>query len=65
KNNIISKLTEKAGRNENPTWCPDSRHIVFSSNRSGSYQLYSVDYDGTHLRQLTSGGENKMPGWQK
>lgn len=65
KNNIISKLTENAGRNENPTWCPDSRHIVFSSNRSGTYQLYSVDYDGTHLRQLTSGGENKMPGWQK
>lgn len=65
KNNTISKLTENAGRNENPTWCPDSRHIIFSSNRSGTYQLYTVDYDGTNLRQLTSGSENKMPYWQK
>ena len=65
KNNTISKLTENAGRNENPTWCPDSRHIIFSSNRSGAYQLYTVDYDGSNLRQLTSAGENKMPAWQK
>ena len=65
KNNSIIKLTENSWRNENPCWSPDGRHVVFSSNRSGRYQLYTVDYDGTNLRQLTSTGENKMPGWQK
>jgi len=64
-NNTISKLTENAWRNENPTWSPDGRHIIFASNRSGSYQLYTIDYDGANLRQLTYSGENKMPAWQK
>jgi len=65
KNNTIIKLTEDARRNENPSWSPDGRHIIFSSNRSGRYQLYTVDYDGSNLRQVTSRGENKMPSWQK
>jgi TolB protein len=38
---------------------------MFSSNRTGAYQLYTVDYDGANLRRLTSQGENKMPAWQK
>jgi len=65
KDNTIIKLTEQSGRNENPTWSPDGRHIVFASNRSDSYQLYTIDYDGGNLRQLTFKGENKMPEWQK
>lgn len=63
--NSITKLTENAGRNENPSWSPDGRHIVFTSNRSGSHQLYLMDYDGANLKRLTNTGENKMPKWQK
>lgn len=65
KDNTVIKLTEQSGRNENPTWSPDGRHLVFASNRSGSYQLYTIDYDASNLRQLTFKGENKMPEWQK
>jgi TolB protein len=60
-----AQLTQGAGRNENPSWAPDGRHIVFSSNRSGSFQLYSMLVDGTELRQLTRTGNNTMPVWIK
>ena len=30
--------------------------MVFASNRSGSYEIYSMSIDGTNVRQLTKGG---------
>jgi len=65
KRNEMSKLTENAGRNENPSWSPDGRHLAFTSNRGGRYQIYLIDYDGQNVKAITSGGENRMPKWQK
>lgn len=65
KTNTTIKITENAGRNENPSWSPDGRHLVFTSNRTGKYQIYVVDYDGSNVKRLTSKGENKMPKWQR
>jgi TolB protein len=65
KTNRVIKLTQDAGRNEMPSWSPDGRHIIFASDRSGAYQIYSVDYDGKNLKQLTFKGKNTMPSWQK
>ena len=59
------QLTHGAGRNENPTWAPDGRHLVFASNRNGSMQIYTMLADGTEVRQLTSQGNNTMPVWGK
>jgi len=61
----INKLTESFARNESPCWSPDGRHLIISSNRSGKIQLYSIDYDGTNVRQLTFQGENKLPDWSR
>jgi len=61
--NEVSKLTESNARNESPCWSPDGRHIIFSSNRSGTIQLYVIDYDGANFRVLTSKGQNKLPEW--
>ena len=59
----IVELTRDAGRNERPSWAPDGRHIVFESTRSGTRQIWAMLADGTHLRQLTSQGQNESPNW--
>lgn len=61
----ITKLTESFARNESPCWSPDGRHLIVSSNRSGKIQLYSIDYDGSNVKRLTSQGENKLPDWSR
>lgn len=63
--NQTFKITESYARNESPTWSPDGRHIIFSSNRTGTVQLYSIDYDGANRRMLTSKGTNKLPDWSR
>ena len=57
------ELTRDAGRNERPSWAPDGRHIVFESTRSGTRQIWTMLADGSHLRQLTSQGQNESPNW--
>lgn len=41
--------------NLDPTWSPDGAQIAFVSTRSGTPELWMVNWDGTNLRQLTSG----------
>ena len=37
-----------------PTWSPDGKAIVFSSDRTGHFELYMVKTDGSGLTRLTS-----------
>lgn len=64
-NGQFVQLTHGAGRNENPSWAPDGRHIVFSSDRTRSQQIWTMLADGTQLQQLTRQGANVMPVWSK
>lgn len=48
------KLTWEGTVNERPRWSPDSKQIVFVSNRSGSSQIWMMDADGKNTKQLTS-----------
>jgi TolB protein len=56
-------LTHSEGKNENPVWAPDGRHLVFASTRTGKSQIYTMLADGTQVKQLTKEGDNKMPVW--
>lgn len=54
-----------AGRNEDPSWAPDSRHLVFRSSRGGTNQLWVLDTEsGSPPRQLTNvNGPARLPAW--
>ncbi len=43
-------------RDASPSWSPDSRQVVFSSNRDGTDNIWMIDRDGRNLRQLTTKG---------
>jgi len=36
-----------------PSWSPDGKRILFSSNRTGIFAVYVMNVDGTELRRLT------------
>src|SRR5580658_4523858 len=47
------QLTQDGSVNERPRWSPDSRQIYFVSNRGGTQQIWLMDADGSHPRQIT------------
>lgn len=51
------QITTLGGANFGPSWTPDGKRIVFSSNykdpRSGNFDLYLINKDGTGLEQIT------------
>lgn len=47
-----------------PTWSPDGSQIAFVSNRSGSSEIWTINVDGSNLRQVTFGGVDvRFPQW--
>ena len=49
----LKRLTHAKGYNAEGSYSPDSKQIVFCSNRDGNLELYVMDADGGHVRQLT------------
>jgi TolB protein len=56
--NVLDRTVKQqtsSGRNENASFAPDSRHMVFTSTRSGVAQLWIMDTQSGAARQLTHG----------
>ena len=51
-----------SGSNLMPKWSPNGRQIAFATDRSGMFQVYVMNDDGSDLRQLTTEG-GAMPAW--
>ncbi|HEX2569146.1 MAG TPA: protein kinase [Polyangia bacterium] len=52
----LRKLTSDAYDNDFPNFAPDGQTIIYSSNRSGSHELWEVPAGGGKAMRLTSGG---------
>lgn len=56
----VRQLTTGRGSCEYPSWAPNGRHLIFSCNRSGTWQLNQIDRLGTKLRPIAVGPGNSM-----
>ena len=59
------QLTDDIHNDRGPRWSPDGGTIAFYSNRSGSYEIWTIRPDGSGLTQLTDspGKSTRSPVW--
>ena len=50
------QITQGSKNNERPRWSPDSKRIVFVSNRSGISQLWILSVDSGEVKPVNTGG---------
>jgi TolB protein len=53
------------GRNEDPSWAPDGRHLIFASTRTGPRQLHVIDLETGKVRILATPGNAQLPAWSR
>lgn len=60
----LVRLTKGQSRNLSPVWSPDGRHILFYSDRSGSYELYEMTDEGMGIHPIFNQTQLKSTGFQ-
>lgn len=58
----IEQITSR-GNNEDPSWAPDGRNIVYTSVGDGQGGLYIIDVESKTRRMLAPGGNLRMAEW--
>jgi TolB protein len=49
----VRRLTFFEKGEDDPSWSPDGRSILFTSQRDGNQEVYAMDVDGSNQRNLT------------
>jgi Tol biopolymer transport system component len=64
---VVRSLTADAGsQNVQPAWSPDGTQIAFSSNRSGTYQIYVLDLSTLAVTRVTNdSAHDYQPNWSR
>jgi TolB protein len=68
---LVARMGERArltqltweGQNEDPSWAPDGRHLVFRGERSWGKGLFVVDTVTGNIRPILSGVDVTTPQW--
>jgi TolB protein len=61
----LTRLTNSISNDMSPEWSPDGKRILFSRDKSGleNKGIFSMDPDGSNIRQLTSGYRDAEATW--
>ncbi len=61
----LRELTNDVYQDRGPRWSPDGKKLAFFSNRSGKYEAWTIDFEGTGLRRITNYPEHMVvsPFW--
>lgn len=64
-NNRVTKLVSSSRRNDSPRYSPDGKHLAFASERTGIWQIWVSNADGTNPIQITNfkAGLTGSPNW--
>jgi TolB protein len=57
------RMLTSRGRNEDPSWGPDGRHVVFASEQASGRGLMILDTVTGRTRILVSGHADMLPDW--
>lgn len=58
------RLTDDGGSDGWPTWAPKGQRLAFESDRSGNWDIWVINRDGSGLVNLTQSPENeRYPAW--
>jgi Tol biopolymer transport system component len=57
------RLTNDPAQDIFPAWSPDGNKIAFSSNRGGSYEIYTMNANGTEVKRILD-DPGHLPDWQ-
>jgi Tol biopolymer transport system component/tRNA A-37 threonylcarbamoyl transferase component Bud32 len=61
----LRQLTNGGYRNRGPRWSPDSKQLAFFSTRSGDWEIWTTDPNGSEFHQITNLAGNNVawPVW--
>ena len=59
----VAQQITSSGRNEDPSWTPDGRHIVYSGVGSAGAGLYVIDTQTGTIRRMSTGTRLQMADW--
>ena len=54
---VVSDLADDI----DPVWWPNDDRLCFSSNRTGVFEIWMVDFDGAPPQQVSGNGPNRLP----
>lgn len=62
---VVQLTRDTGGKIDNgaDSWSPDGSKIAYVSNRSGAFQIWTINADGTEPTQLTKGAEAHRAAW--